>query len=490
MNLLLMPLNPRRGVIYALLAVSEASWLAALLLGQVVHNIISLTAWFLMLLALIALAILFGWVSDVYRIPLEMARTVGLALAALAILFLLHATLYPTIAIWRVGWLVQYVRDAAHRPGYGMALLWVGITVGYIWWRCLYLGHTPPELPVARFTLQAGFVGFIIAMTFGALQPAIAPPLLFLLLFVSCGLLAMTFSHTQTIAEYHGEAAIGGARVRTLNNVAIVFAVLAIAIALASVFSLSLLQWVMGIVLLGLGYLLKPLAVLLIWLLQVLEPFFEWLVGILQSIAADSGNFEVTPTAVPAPTPIPLEKMTSVAGPVWWAVYIIWLWRILAVALVVWVFYHFTGVLRQRYRRPGSEQSSIATMRTSVSPQGIGLGAWLNQGKARLVDLAQMVRQFGLGKELRAAATIRRIYAALMVLVAQHGLERAESETPLEFLARLTARWGALSEPLRVITNAYVNVHYGQLPEGAAELGQVRRAWEAVYQTLQKEEPG
>ncbi len=485
MSLLLVPLNPKRGIIYALLMLAEAGWLTAVSLA-LVPLAGSATEWFFAVTAVVGLAILLGWLTDAYQIPLDAARGIGLALAALAWLFLLKTALYPAVHLWQLGWLGQFFRDAAASGSTRITAVWLGVAVGYVWWRGLFLGHTPPELPIARPTMTIGAVGFIVTLLLGSFEPALAPSLWLVLLFAACVLLAVSLSHTQTITEFHGDAALGRWQIRLLNAIAATVAVLLGAMVLGSIFSLPVMDRVMGVLAIGAGYLLKPLIAIFIWLAMKLGPLIEALINWLRAIAAAGNDVAVTPTAAPAATTIPPQLTDTTAQPLAWAKYTIWLWRALGAAVVLWLFYRFTGNLRERYRPPATGDG-LATETDAVSAEKEASTGWFSAGKKRLGDWAQLIRQFGIGRELHAAATIRRIYAALMVLAAQHGLQRAESQTPLEFLAVMQAEWQSLAEPLAVITNAYVNVHYGQLPEDAAGLNAVKQAWERVLSALETE---
>ncbi len=485
MSLLLVPLNPKRGIIYALLMFAEAGWLTAISLA-LLPIAGSATDWFFAVTVGVGAAILLGWLTDAYQIPLDAARNIGLILVGLVWLFLLKNALYPTIHLWQLGWLGQFFRDAATDSATRITAVWLGVAVGYIWWRGLFLGHTPPELPIARPTLVFGAVGFIVALLLGSFQPALAPSLGLVLLFVCCVLLALALSHTQTIIEFHGDAALGRWRTRLLNATATTVVVLLGAIVLGSILSLPLLDKVMGMVTLGLGYLLKPLTAIFIWLLMKLGPLLEAIINWLRSFASAGNDVSIAPTAAPAATPIPTEISTSTAQPVWWAKYTFWLWRFAAASAIVWLFYRLTGNLHRRYRSHTPE-NGITTETESLSAEKSADEGWFSAGKKRLGDWVKLVRQFGIGRELHAVATIRRIYAALMVLMAQHGLRRAESQTPLEFLAVMQTEWQSLAEPLAVITNAYINVHYGQLPEDAAGPDSVKQAWETVLSALENE---
>ncbi len=487
MTIFLLPLKARRGVIYALLALAEAGWLGALLMMLVAGDSFQISPWFFTLLGAVSVAILLGWLSDVYQMPLESARTLGMLLAALMWLSLLKSTLYPDVHVWQLGWFGQFLRDAATKGATRMSAVWVGVAVGYIWWRCLAIGHTLPEASLAKFTLKAGVAGFSLAFILADIHPELAPPLSFLLLFVFGGLLAMSFSHTETIAEFHGDAAAGRWKTRVTNNLVITIAILIIAIILASIFSLSLLDKINALFIYFLQLIAAPVLAFILWIFKLIDPYLQHFFDWLKAYLADPTAVTPTPTATAASDAASetfgADGQTS---PVWWAVYTIWMWRALGIGLILWIFYRFTGTLGARFRNPVAGQSSIAGSQESLSSEKRAGETWLDKGKARLSDLVNMVRQFGIGKELRAAATIRRIYAALMILAAHYGLEREPSETPLEFLNRLSARWQTLSEPLSVITNAYINVHYGQLPEGRAGVDKVRRAWDDVYEAMQQ----
>jgi len=492
MTMFLLPLKARRGMIYALLALAEAGWLGALLMMQTAGKGFPISPWFFTLLGAVSLAILLGWFSDIYQIPFELARVTGMLLAVLMWLALLKASLYPDAHLWQMGWFGQFMRDVVTDGSVRMSAVWVGVAVGYIWWRCLAMGHTLPEASLAKFTLKAGVVGFTVAFILADIHPELAPPLSFLLLFVFGGLLAMTFSHTQTIAEFHGEAAVGRWDTRVTNNLVITISILIIAIILASVFSLSLLDKIGALFTYFLQLIAAPLLAFILWIFNIIDPYLQHFFDWLKAYLADPNAVAPTPEATAAASSATSENLAGNAetSPVGWAIYTIWMWRALALAAVLWIFYRFTGTLGARFRNPNAGQSAIAGTQESLSSEKEARQTWLDKGKARLADLANMVRQFGIGKELRAAATIRRIYAALMILAAEYGLERTQSETPLEFLNRLSARWENIAEPLGIITHAYINVHYGQLPEGRAGVDKVRRAWDEVFEKIQQLDDG
>jgi hypothetical protein len=78
------------------------------------------------------------------------------------------------------------------------------------------------------------------------------------------------------------------------------------------------------------------------------------------------------------------------------------------------------------------------------------------------------------------AHTIRRIYAELGLLARGQGRPRLPHQTPYEYLPALRETFPTCSDDVVLITEAYVAVHYGELPERPAALAEVREAWQRV----------
>ena len=107
--------------------------------------------------------------------------------------------------------------------------------------------------------------------------------------------------------------------------------------------------------------------------------------------------------------------------------------------------------------------------------------------RARISQALSQLRQgiddlFGLqhARRLLAAARIRRIYANLLRLSARLDLPRPRSTTPLEFLPKLVRLFPELVPDLNTITQAYVQVRYGEHIETQDELERVEHAWHRI----------
>ena len=97
--------------------------------------------------------------------------------------------------------------------------------------------------------------------------------------------------------------------------------------------------------------------------------------------------------------------------------------------------------------------------------------------------LAKVLRRLGMLRNLRTAVSIRRIYQQMLYAADASGFPRLESETPFEYLKTLAQAWPDHSTETRLITQAYVNVRYGEIPETQAELDAIFSAWKLLELT-------
>jgi hypothetical protein len=82
------------------------------------------------------------------------------------------------------------------------------------------------------------------------------------------------------------------------------------------------------------------------------------------------------------------------------------------------------------------------------------------------------------------AENIRRIYAALLARCEAVGLPRREAETPFEFLPRLSAQFPQAAADLSALTEAYVAVHYAQIPATNSQVRMMRAVWQRLRRQL------
>jgi hypothetical protein len=104
----------------------------------------------------------------------------------------------------------------------------------------------------------------------------------------------------------------------------------------------------------------------------------------------------------------------------------------------------------------------------------------LSRGLARVANGLEQIMRLRHTRRMVAAARIRRIYAHLMDLSAKLDQPRPSSKTPLEFLPNLEGLFPTLLIELEIITNAYLCVRYGELPETHQEVEEVEASWKRV----------
>lgn len=132
---------------------------------------------------------------------------------------------------------------------------------------------------------------------------------------------------------------------------------------------------------------------------------------------------------------------------------------------VVWVV---RRIGRQAVRRP----QAIPVEREALAyPAPNGLKGWQQALRAG--------RRFRLAPRY-STRTIRSIYASMAAYAAALGYPRHEAQTPYEYLATLKRIFPYAQTEVTAITEAYIRVHYGELPETKEELQHVRACWKRL----------
>jgi hypothetical protein len=217
---------------------------------------------------------------------------------------------------------------------------------------------------------------------------------------------------------------------------------------------------------LALNFLVTPalvtISVLSTPLLTAFGWLLSWIVGIIGSaFQIDLQDIQLlTGQSLATPTPEELTETTDSVNLVPRQILPL-LIMLFVVLLVAWTLGRLFRSIRQ-----------TATLEAeSLSPgSGIGRGERPSAGR-RLLD------RLGLWRRWRTAASIRHIYREMSRLAADHGYPRADSETPYEYLATLAQAWpNNLTDPL-TITEAFIRVRYGEIPESQEEIDEIRSAW-------------
>jgi len=207
---------------------------------------------------------------------------------------------------------------------------------------------------------------------------------------------------------------------------------------------------------------------LLVYLLQPL-------IDAIQRLTKNAKPFQVAEPALPL-VETPLAGEASSKGSAIWPV---------IGQVLVWVVFLFAVYLL--LRRLGSWYiSQIQTLqdeRQSLIDAG---GLWkmllasLRGQFRRAADSLSGLPRFGRRERLRAAARVRQIYVDLMDLSTDLGAPRPAASTPSEFLPVIQKVFLDTPQDLVTITQAYLRVRYGVLPETIQEIQAVETAWQRV----------
>ena len=149
---------------------------------------------------------------------------------------------------------------------------------------------------------------------------------------------------------------------------------------------------------------------------------------------------------------------------------------VLPVAIVSLILLFTWRKVRQRDSEEGGDE-----LRESLLSGGAvanSLQGFLQDRLQRLGELADLVRRFGPGTRFLAAVSIRRIYGNMVQMATEAGYPRNKTETPYEYLETLHRAFPASEQDLTTITEAYVNAHYGAVPDSHEELQRIRDCWE------------
>ncbi len=351
------------------------------------------------------------------------------------------------------------------------------------WWRGLRLVRIRPGIDTVGFRLRAAaliylFLGLLInvARAYWQLWP-------FVLLYYVMGLTAVALLRAEQVErESSGHAA--GVRPRWLLTV---FLTALLVVGTAGLVALLLNGETAGILATWLSPLWKALAALfavvltvlaylgrpLLWLLALV---IDFLGALAQRIGQGFGNLlEQAGVDLPGldqlPTPSP-EELVELAAPPQINTRLIGILLMIAAVLIVVL------ALTRLYR----EASLLA--RESEFVTAAGGGQVQRPGFGR-----RLLNRLGLLRNWRAAASIRRIYVQMCNAAAGAGYPRGGSQTPYEYLATLAEVWPQNPGDSALITQAYVRVRYGEVPETEAELEEIKAAWKRL-EALDPARPG
>jgi hypothetical protein len=344
----------------------------------------------------------------------------------------------------------------------------------YLWWRGYTLSDGYLTLVRASFGMRLGIVAFLWVLVFAdsQLRKDILPlvPIFFFFGLLSSGLAR---ADSLNLDRPGHSTALGRGWMVSLVGIAMIMTLAGFAAALwLTGMDTELAAAVLGI---AARILITLLLLLLVPILFLIELAYNFILTLLPdrviNTAADAGAGGARIDHQNAPA---------------WLVTLAQVFSVLLIAILILVIlfgiyamiWFALATRRQREMYHDEERESLGTGEVVG-----GMRQALRDSWRRLADTIGILRQFGLGRELFTALTIRRIYARMEKLAGLRGYPRTLSETPYEYQRELYQAFPGQNDDIQTITEAYIAVRYGEVPENPAELETVRAAWQRLSQS-------
>jgi hypothetical protein len=142
-------------------------------------------------------------------------------------------------------------------------------------------------------------------------------------------------------------------------------------------------------------------------------------------------------------------------------------------------------LLSRTLRRRDAEKTGSLEEREQVAAQGIlsGVGAALRNALSSMQDALPL--DWLTWRRLLDAMSIRWQYARMAERAAILGFPRGDSETPFEYQDQLRQAFPGFDDKIALVTVAYVNVHYGELPDSPQGFSAVKDAVDEMLASSQ-----
>ena len=400
-------------------------------------------------------------------------QQVILATAVILIYILsIRALFYQPASLFDWSWISQFFGSVAESDNreWLQNLGWF-IVVVFVWWRGLRLVGKTFSIYSAGQRLRIGglvLAPLVIWASMGRLPGSIVP---FILLFFMAGLTAVALTRVEEIEKQQSGRSISLNPRWLLIIIFAAFLLILMTILLTFIISgetlLAISGWLNPLwraMYAGLTVTFNTVFNLLAPLLERLFWVFEWLINLIRPMMTNI--LEVLPQPFDGtllPTPEATDPTQTEAGSRSGI-------KLINILLMVAIVLAVTLTLGRIYRqaqfaaRDSETTTKTGTATTSARP---GLGR-------------RLLNRFGLLRGWRMAASIRRIYQQMCAAAGVSGYPRAQAETPFEYLSTLAKAWPENQPDTRLITEAFVNVRYGELPESPEELESIRQAWKRL----------
>jgi hypothetical protein len=417
----------------------------------------------------------YAWsrVAEHFQVGLGRERLVMLVALPVLVLLGWRVYLHPDVALSDLSWIAAagYAMVTKGSGGYWVVM----VTVLFLWWRALALSRREFSFHSVAFAFRLG----ILLLTVGTVLLSLVvgqQVMTFIVPFFYFSLVTVALTRLDEVGQVRGDvgqlldlywlAVLGGALVLVVIAGAVLIR-LASAEGIAWLLRLwapigdalvTVITWVLAILLAPFNPLLERLAELMA------RGWQELLLGPLGQAAQNLQGQIVVPEGSDLAT-----ELVALA------------FAILRLSCGIAILAALIGAglwLLNRERQRLNEQTE--THEDIEAGLAEALAALLRNARARLSTAVGMIRQFGVGGDLMAAISVRAIYANTTRLAKGRGYPRHKARTPYEYLSDLRVAFPEAQVEAEAITEAYVAVHYGELPASRELMEGLRAAYDRL----------
>jgi hypothetical protein len=395
----------------------------------------------------------------------KQALAAGLSLLMALITIRLH--IYASYPVWDLAWVAEMV-DGLFNIAVRLPLDVFIIVLVYIgWWRGVAMSRHALEVQQVWYHFRLGVIvllGYFLVTMFG---PG-GDPATIVFAFFFFGLLSIALARIIDMGGIHQSTM--GSRQWVLLLSGSVLGNLALALLVSLIFSRQALLMVLAWVRPLLTLLQKASWYLLAFVIYLLWPLIEWATQWIHQLQNRGFTFDISPLASPLARPQDLLQTRQGLDLARYCrttmVVLIVIGGLILIAKIISQLTQQQAERREVQRESlWSDQDLAASLKNSLL-QG------LNQLRA-------LAGQLG-GQHRRSAASIRKMYASMVDLASDAGYPRRPAQTPYEYRGALYQAFPGGQDAVDAITEAYVRVHYGQVPGTQAEMGRLLESWERV----------
>jgi len=466
-------LNWRKESLYLTLVAAEMCWFTPWALVITHRAAVAAPYATALKLGIFVLAVVYlSRIMDRLQFDLLYQRWILIVAVVITTVLIMRSFLYPGYGLFDLGWLGKV----------GGALLYfyslppeaiVAVILLFLWWRGISIGQRNLTFQGVGFSFRLGILLLVFSTP---LLSILGYDLTILILpFFFFSLMAVALARVEEVNQAKG--GVGAPFNFTWLAILLgsIVVVLITAWLISRIYSVEgfsqILRWLEPVF----APLLRVVEYVLTLLIKLLEPLLRWFFGIFQRVAEGlPGSFEGL-------EPLGLEDL-PVGEPTQPPRLLMAISRYVCLGLVGVVALMVLALTLRRRRDRQRRGDEIRESLWSSAAFADGMLNSLRGGWDRLKDLAGLVGRFGPGMRLYAAVSIRKIYANMARLAERQGFPRQPAQTPYEYLPALGLAFPDCQAETTAITEAYVKVHYGEVPESVKELQRIRECWQQIQE--------